>query len=126
MSGNTVDNTQKSLPKIPGRVHEHLKRIRGEDNKISSVAEANEMLAYLPRASVVCTDNPNAIPMAYIEANDYLHEHEKQVKSKKEAKSSDILQKAANLYKTINKGAKNIGTIFSFAEKIKRSVPIYF
>lgn len=93
MSGNKIESSQKSLPKIPGRVHEHLKRIRGEDNKISSISEAEEMLQYLPRATVVWSDNPNDIPFAYMEANDYIKKHKKKYKRKRISKQYKLVSK---------------------------------
>lgn len=122
----TVSNIgQTASHKIPGRVHEHLARIRGEDGKISSLKEAKEMLAYLPHATVVYTDDPNAVPMAYMEANNFIKEYEKNLKDKNKSQPSGTFQKAANIYNNINKGIKTVKSVLSFAERIRKGIPIY-
>ena len=63
---------------------------------------------------------------AKITANAYLHKHERMLKAKKKSiKEPGPFEKGVAALKKINKGLKAAGKILSFAEQIKKNIPIY-
>lgn len=53
------------------RIYERLRIIKGDDKKISSPEEAKAILA-IPSSDILWTDNKDELPLAQIEARNYL------------------------------------------------------
>ena len=54
------------------RIHERIKKIKGNDKVISSEKEANAIIA-IPASDVLFTDNKDALALAKMEAYSYLN-----------------------------------------------------
>lgn len=125
MSGTKTYNLMSIASDSSLRIHERIKRIKGSDKKISSVEEARAILA-ISSKDLVWTDNKEALPIAQMEANNFLNEHEKKLKEKQQTDNPSWITKGIAVAKEINKSVKAVGQVLSFADKIRKNVPIYF
>jgi len=125
MSGTETNNLMSIATDSSLRIHERIKRIKGSDKKISSVEEARAILA-IPSKDLIWTDNKEALPIAQMEANSFLNEHDKKLKSKQQISDPSLISKGIVIAREINKCVNAVGQVLSFADKIRRNIPIYF
>lgn len=91
------------------RIHERIAKIKGKDNKISSVDEANAILA-IPSKDIIITDNKDTLTYAKIDAQNYLNKQKN--KKKSTIKEDNNPLKTLNyLYENYKKLKKTINDI---------------
>ena len=73
MTSPAVTCRNQSKVKYTGRINEVLKQIKGKDKRISSREEAEAILEFSKHAEVLWTDDKDALPLAYMEAQNYLN-----------------------------------------------------
>ena len=92
-----------TIMKVPGRIHENIARIKGEDKRISSREEAIAILEYIPRATVLITDDRNLLWQAGREAQYYLEYGDTNVRTKLTDVCRSAFEKGKNLYAKLTK-----------------------
>ena len=106
------------------RVHERIKIIKGDDRRISSVAEARAILA-IPSRDVVWTENKEKLPLAQMEAHNYLREHERERQAKRENNESNWVQRGKNFLIQVNRGIKTVKKVVDTVNNFGKFTPYY-
>ena len=106
------------------RVCERIKIIKGDDRRISSVAEAKAILA-IPSQDVTWTENQEKLPLAQMDAQNYLRKKELEHQEKIENKKNNWVQKGKKILIKVNKGIKTVKKVVDTVNNFGKFTPYY-